>query len=69
MTAEFVNNSLEAGTTVTVRVHFSGEDGAEIGASDIMVSAPAQGAAEVIRADLQSTESVMGYFLEVVSSS
>ncbi len=62
-----VNNTLDAGTTVTIRVHFNGEDGAEIGATDIRVTAPAQGGAEPFRATLDSDESVMGYYFEVLS--
>ena len=67
VTGDLVNNTLEAGTTVTVRVHFSGEDGAEIGATEIRVTVPEQGGAEPFRADLTSSESVMGYYFEVVS--
>ncbi|MCY4400084.1 MAG: tetratricopeptide repeat protein [Gemmatimonadetes bacterium] len=63
----FVNNTLDAGTTVTIRVHFNGEDGAEVGASDIRVTAPEQGGAEPFRATLDSDESVMGYYFEVLS--
>ena len=62
-----VNNTLDAGATVTIRVHFNGEDGAEVGASDIRVTAPAQGGAEPFRATLDSDESVMGYYFEVLS--
>ena len=64
---QLVNNTLEAGTTVTIRVHFNGEDGAEVGSTDIRVPAPAQGAAEPFRADLTSNESVIGYYFEVIS--
>ena len=63
----FVNKTLDAGTTVTIRVHFNGEDGAEIGAADIRVTAPAQDDAEPFRADLDSGESVLGYYFEVLS--
>ena len=62
-----VNKTLDAGTTVTLRVHFNGEDGAEVGATDIRVTAPAEGGAEPFRADLDSDESVMGYYFEVLS--
>lgn len=67
VTGQLVNNTLDPGTVVTIRVHFNGEDGAEVGAIDIRVTAPAQGTAELFRADLTSGESVLGYYYEVVS--
>lgn len=67
VTGQLTNNTLDPGTSVTVRVHFSAEDGSEIGTTDVQVSAPGQGMSEVFRADLTSTESVMGYYLEAVS--
>ena len=67
VSGQLVNNTLDPGTVVTIRVHFNGEDGAEVGAIDIRVTAPAQGAAELFRADLTSDESVLGYYYEVVS--
>ncbi|MDE2784154.1 MAG: tetratricopeptide repeat protein [Gemmatimonadota bacterium] len=63
---EFVNKTLEPGTTVTIRVHFNGMDGAEIGTTDIRVDAPAQEAAELFRADFSSNEEVLGYYYEVI---
>ncbi len=67
VSGQLVNNTLNPGTVVTIRVHFNGEDGAEIGAIDIRVTAPEQGAAELFRADLTSEESALGYYYEVVS--
>ncbi len=67
VSGQLVNNTLDPGTVVTIRVHFNGEDGAGVGALDIRVTAPAQGAAELFRADLTSEESVLGYYYEVVS--
>ena len=67
VSGQLVNNTLDPGAVVTIRVHFNGEDGAEIGAIDIRVTAPAQGNAELFRADLTSEESVLGYYYEVVS--
>lgn len=69
VSGQLVNNTLDPGSVVTIRVHFNGEDGAEVGAIDIRVTAPAQGAAELFRADLTSDESVLGYYYEVVSPS
>ncbi len=62
-----LNVSLEPGTTVTVRVHFNGLDGAEIGTTDIRVSAPDAGVVQPFRADFSSDEEVLGYYYEVVS--
>jgi len=67
VSGQLVNNTLDPGTVVTIRVHFNGDDGAEVGAIDIRVTAPDQGTAELFRADLTSDESVLGYYYEVVS--
>ncbi len=67
VSGQLVNTTLESGTVVTIRVHFNGDDGAEIGATDIRVTAPAQGSAELFRADFTSDESVLGYYYEIVS--
>ncbi len=62
-----VNNTLEPGATVSVRVHFNGDDGAEVGVVDVRVVVPDQGNRAEFQADLTSGESVVGYYLEVVS--
>lgn len=67
VSGQLVNNTLDSGTVVTIRVHFNGDDGAEIGATDIRVTAPEQGGAELFRADFTSDESVLGYYYEIVS--
>lgn len=67
VSGQLVNNTLESGTVVTIRVHFNGDDGAELGATDIRITAPAQGDAELFRADFTSDESVLGYYYEIVS--
>ena len=69
VTGQLVNNSLEAGSSVTLRVHFSAEDGAEIGTTDVRIAAPGPDQAEVFRAEIASTESVMGYYIQVVNPS
>ncbi len=60
------NNSLEPGTTVRVRVHFSGEDGSEVGTVDVQVPAPDQGVTVPFDADLVSRDVVVGYYVEVL---
>ncbi len=42
VSGQLVNNSLEPGTTVVIRVHFNGDDGAEIGSAEVRVTAPEQ---------------------------
>ncbi len=67
ITGELVNKTLDTGTTVTIRVHFNGMDGAEIGTADTMVTAPDPEMAELFRVDFASNEDVMGYYYEVIS--
>lgn len=61
------NNSLEPGTAVQIRVHFSGEDGSEAGVVDVRVNAPDQGVTQPFEADLSSDELVAGFYVEVLS--
>ena len=67
VTGALLNKTLEPGTTVTIRVHFSGLDGAEIGTTDIRVQAPDAEVAQAFQADFSSNEEVLGYYYEVVS--
>ena len=67
LTGELVNKTLDAGTEVTIRVHFNGTDGAEIGTTDIRVTAPDAEVAQAFRVDFSSDEEVLGYYYEVVS--
>lgn len=66
VTAEFTNNSLEPGTEVTIRVHFSGADGATVGTQSQRVPAPGQGETVAFQADLVSEEQVMGYYFQII---
>ncbi len=66
LVGHFLNKSLEAGTTVQVRVHFLGEDGAVIGYTDVRVVAPEAEVAQAFQADFTSDEAVMAYYLEVL---
>lgn len=66
VTAEFTNNSLEPGTEVTIRVHFSGADGAAVGTQSQRVPAPGQGETVAFQADLVSEEQVMGYYFQII---
>ncbi len=67
VSAMLTNNSLDPGTTVQIRAHFSGADGSEVGTVDIRVDAPAMGGTLPVEADLSSGEAVTGYYLEVLS--
>ena len=64
---ELVNKTLEAGTTVTIRVHFNGMDGAEIGTTEIRETAADAEVAVPFRVDFSSDEAVLGYYYEVIS--
>ena len=61
------NNSLDPGTPVEMRVHFSGDDGTDLGSVDIRVEAPGQGVTVTADADLSSSETVSGFYVEVLS--
>lgn len=67
VTATLTNNSLEAGTPVEIRVHFSGDDGAEVGAVDVRVDAPAQEQSQSVTAEIRSSEDVLGFYFEILS--
>ncbi|MCY4572283.1 MAG: tetratricopeptide repeat protein [Gemmatimonadetes bacterium] len=61
------NNSLDPGTPVEIRVHFSGDDGRDLGSVDIRVEAPGQGVTVTADADLSNSETVSGFYVEVLS--
>lgn len=63
---EFSNKSLEAGVMVTIRVHFSGNDGATVGTATQRVEAPAPGETTTFQADLVSDQEVKGYYFQVI---
>lgn len=67
VTATLTNNTLEAGTPIEIRVHFSGDDGAEVGAVDVRVDAPAQEQSQSVTAEIRSSEDVMGFYFEILS--
>ncbi len=67
VSANLTNHALEPGTTVELLVHFSAEDGSEIGTADISVGAPAQGEVRRVEADLDSDVFIVGYYIEVLS--
>jgi len=61
------NRSLEAGATVAIRVHFISDDGIVAGSVDIRVTAPEPENTEPFVADLASSESILGFYFEVLS--
>lgn len=67
VTADLINKSLDAGTTVTVRVHFISDDGVTVGSTDVRVDAPDPDVAQSFRADLTSEENILGFYFEVIS--
>lgn len=66
VTAEFVNKSLAAGTMVTIRVHFNGDDGATVGTASLRVEAPEPGETTSFEAELTSDQQVIGYYFQIV---
>lgn len=67
VTADLINKSLDAGTTVTVRVHFISDDGVTVGSTDVRIDAPDPDVAQSFRADLTSEENILGFYFEVIS--
>lgn len=65
--AILTNATLEAGTPIEIRVHFSGEDGSQLGTVDVRIEAPPQEQARQVTAQLTSREFVAGYYFEVLS--
>jgi tetratricopeptide (TPR) repeat protein len=61
------NTSIEAGTTISLRFHFGGAEGREIGTLDIQIQAPGVEMSELFRGDFVSTEIVTGYRYEVIT--
>lgn len=61
------NTALEPGTPVTLRFHFGGRDGEEIGTLDITVQAPEVEQNELFRGFFESPETVTGYRYEIIS--
>ena len=61
------NRSLEAGSTVSVRVHFISDDGIVAGFVDIRVTAPEPDTTEPFVADLATDERILGFYFEVMS--
>ncbi len=64
---ELVNVTLSPGENITIRVHFNGMDGAEIGTTDIQVTVPDRDVAQAFRGDFSSDEDVIGYYYEVLN--
>ncbi len=67
VTGELVNNSLDEGGSIDIRVFFYGADGVEIGTQDVSVSVPAAEMREVFRVEFDSDQDVAAYRYEVIS--
>ena len=66
VTADLTNKTMNPGTMITVVVHFSGGDGAQVGTSSIRVRAPAKDETVSFTADIASDEEIMGYYFLIV---
>jgi tetratricopeptide (TPR) repeat protein len=66
VTGSLKNNTAEEGGTVTLRFHFGGQSGTEIGTLDIRVQVPAAETSVEFGADFNSSETVTGYSYEKI---
>jgi tetratricopeptide (TPR) repeat protein len=60
------NNGAQPGTPITLRFHFGGEDGREIGTVDIRVEMPEVESLQFFQGTFVSPDAVMGFSYEVV---
>lgn len=60
------NNTLDEGSVITLRFHFTTGDGIEAGTREVTVQAPAQEAEVAWDTQFSSTEAVIGFWYEVV---
>ena len=67
--ALLTNRTLETGSALEIRVHFSGEDGSGIGTVDVRVEAPPPEEARQVTAEIRSSEIVAGFYFEILSPS
>jgi tetratricopeptide (TPR) repeat protein len=61
------NTGLEPGTRISLRFHFGGTEGTEIGTVDVNVQAPAVDQFQVFQGEFVSAEQVTGYKYEVIA--
>ena len=66
-TGQLQNHTKDVGSTVTLRFHFGGEGGVEIGTLDVTITVPDAEAFEVFEAEFSSSVYVMGYRYEVLN--
>ena len=60
------NKTLDEGTPITIRFHFSAVDGSELGTRDVTIQAGAAEAEVAFDTELDSDEVVLGYWYEVI---
>lgn len=61
LTGQLQNHTKDVGSTVTLRFHFGGEGGVEIGTVDVSITVPDAEAFEAFEAEFSSSEFVRGY--------
>lgn len=66
LTGVVTNRSLDQGTPITIRAHFSGPQGSEVGTQETTVQAPAQDGTTRFEVTFSSSQEVDGYYYEVV---
>ena len=60
------NNTLDEGTTITLRFHFTTDEGIEAGTQEVTVQAPAADAEVAWQTQMSGSENVIGFWYEVV---
>ena len=67
VTGELINNSLDAGGSIDIRVIFYGSDGAVVGTQEVTVQVPVAEMREVFRVQMDTDQDVVAYRYEVIS--
>ena len=67
LTGQIQNHTKDVGSTVTLRFHFGGEGGVEIGTLDVNITVPEAEAFGAFDAEFSSSEYVRGYRYEVLN--
>lgn len=67
LTGEVKNVQLDEGAPITIRFHFTGMEGQELGVEEVTLNAPAADATTPFTAEITVTDPVIGYWYEVVS--
>ena len=67
ITGQIQNHTKDVGSTVTLRFHFGGEGGAEVGTLDVTITVPEAEAFQTFEAEFESSRYVRGYRYEALN--